>query len=139
MWKLKLLATWTQTAVICFLNLNIFLKFSQSKKRINKKPLHKSEGVRRRRRHTLPPMAVPSALLGLTSLFGMGRGEPQCNSHLIVVRNHGVCQDFESRGCHQGHRPCNTIILDNIKIAVVTTYKKETVTVGLWVISITRL
>ena len=48
-----------------------------------KKPLHKCEGVRRRRRHTLPPMAVPSALLGLTSLFGMGRGEPQCNSHLI--------------------------------------------------------
>ena len=86
-------------------------------------------------------MAVPSALLGLTSLFGMGRGEPQCNSHLIVVRNLGVGQDFESRGCHWGHRPCNTIILSNIqiKIAVVTTYKKETVTVGLWVISITRL
>ena len=25
--------------------------------------------------------AVPSAQLGLTSLFGMGRGEPQCYSH----------------------------------------------------------
>ncbi len=25
--------------------------------------------------------AVPSALLGLTSLFGMGRGEPQCYNH----------------------------------------------------------
>ena len=26
-------------------------------------------------------IAVPSALLGLTSLFGMGRGEPQCYNH----------------------------------------------------------
>ena len=26
-------------------------------------------------------MAVPSALAGLTSLFGMGRGGPCCNSH----------------------------------------------------------
>ncbi len=25
--------------------------------------------------------AVPSALLGLTSLFEMGRGEPQCYNH----------------------------------------------------------
>ena len=25
--------------------------------------------------------AVPSALLDLTSLFEMGRGEPQCNNH----------------------------------------------------------
>ena len=31
--------------------------------------------------------AVPSAQLGLTSLFGMGRGEPQCYSHpkLVVI------------------------------------------------------
>ena len=27
-------------------------------------------------------MAVPSALVGLTSLFGMGRGEPYCYNHL---------------------------------------------------------
>ena len=27
-------------------------------------------------------MAVPSALIGLTSLFGMGRGEPYCYNHL---------------------------------------------------------
>ena len=32
--------------------------------------------------HTLPPVTVvPSALLGLTSLFGMGRGDPQRNNH----------------------------------------------------------
>ena len=29
-----------------------------------------------------PTDAVPSALTGLTSLFGMGRGEPRCYSHL---------------------------------------------------------
>lgn len=29
--------------------------------------------------------AVPSALLGLTSLFGMGRGEPQCYNHPKLV------------------------------------------------------
>ena len=30
-------------------------------------------------------LAVPSALLGLTSLFGMGRGEPQCYNHPKLV------------------------------------------------------
>ena len=29
--------------------------------------------------------AVPSALTGLTSLFGMGRGGPRCNRHLKRV------------------------------------------------------
>ena len=34
------------------------------------------------RRHTLPlGIAVPSALIGLTSLFGMGRGGPYRYSH----------------------------------------------------------
>ena len=36
----------------------------------------------KRRRHTLPQIAVPSAQAGLTSLFGMGRGEPRRNNHL---------------------------------------------------------
>ena len=35
-----------------------------------------------RRRHTLPQIAVPSAQAGLTTLFGMGRGEPRRNNHL---------------------------------------------------------
>ena len=81
--------------------------------KIKKDPSLSNEGLQGRRRHTLPPMAVPSALLGLTSLFGMERGEPQCNSHLIVVRNLEIGQDNESRECHWGHRPCNTIILRN--------------------------
>ncbi len=29
-----------------------------------------------------PGIPVPSALMSLTSLFGMGRGGPHCNSHL---------------------------------------------------------
>ena len=31
--------------------------------------------------------AVPSAQAGLTTLFGMGRGEPRRNNHLKVVSN----------------------------------------------------
>ena len=38
--------------------------------------------LKERRRHTLPQNAVPSAQAGLTSLFGMGRGEPRRNNHL---------------------------------------------------------
>ena len=40
------------------------------------------EALKERRRHTLPRDAVPSALTGLTSLFGKGRGEPRCYNHL---------------------------------------------------------
>ena len=39
-------------------------------------------GFKERRRITLPPVAVPSALTGLTSLFGMGRGETYRYNHL---------------------------------------------------------
>ena len=39
-------------------------------------------GLKERRRLTLPPVAVPSALTGLTSLFGMGRGETYRYNHL---------------------------------------------------------
>jgi hypothetical protein len=51
-----------------------------------KKPRFVRNGVfKERRRHTLPQIAVPSAQAGLTSLFGMGRGEPRRNNHLKVV------------------------------------------------------
>ncbi len=37
-------------------------------------------------RPTLPPViVVPSALMGLTSLFEMGRGGPQCYSHHKIL------------------------------------------------------
>lgn len=42
----------------------------------------KKEPFEKWQRHTLPPVtAVPSALVGLTSLFGMERGDPHRNSH----------------------------------------------------------
>ena len=40
------------------------------------------------RRPTLPPVtAVPSALRGLTSLFGMGRGGPPRYSHPSLIHS----------------------------------------------------
>ena len=42
--------------------------------------------VKKRQRLTLPGFTlVPSALVGLTALFGMGRGDPHRYSHLKVL------------------------------------------------------
>ena len=38
--------------------------------------------------------AVPSALTGLTSLFGMGRGGPRCNRHLNSL-SPDLCREHE--------------------------------------------
>ena len=39
-----------------------------------------------RQRHTLPGITlVPSALMGLTSLFGMVRGEPHRYNHRKII------------------------------------------------------
>ena len=40
------------------------------------------EDLKERRRSTLPQIAVPLTQADLTSLFGMGRGEPRRNNHL---------------------------------------------------------
>ena len=43
--------------------------------------------VKNRQRLTLPGfILVPSALAGLTALFGMGRGDPRRYSHLKILR-----------------------------------------------------
>ena|GEM_PF-2309000 len=48
----------------------------------NKSPMFSHGAFKNWQRHTLPGVTlVPSALLGLTSLFGMGRGDPQRNNH----------------------------------------------------------
>ena len=48
-------------------------------------------GIKDRQRLTLPDVTpVPSALAGLTALFGMGRGDPRRYSHL---KNVGVGGD----------------------------------------------
>ena len=42
--------------------------------------------IKNRQRLTLPGVIlVPSALAGLTALFGMGRGDPRRYSHLKVL------------------------------------------------------
>ncbi len=47
--------------------------------------------IKDRQRLTLPGVIlVPSALTGLTALFGMGRGDPHRYSHLKVMMEH-VC------------------------------------------------
>ena len=44
---------------------------------------------KKRQRLTLPHItAVPSALVGLTSLFGMGRGDPHRHSHLKALKDY---------------------------------------------------
>ena len=52
-----------------------------------KKPVSiKKRVLKERQRLTLPPItAVPSALIGLTSLFGMGRGETYRYNHLKIL------------------------------------------------------
>ena len=60
--------------------------FHYHRSRKNKKPRFVRNRVfKERRRHTLPQIAVPSAQAGLTSLFGMGRGEPRRNNHLKIL------------------------------------------------------
>ena len=55
----------------------------KSKLLVKKRPTHNCEWVFEEGGDILSHrMAVPSALIGLTSLFGMGRGEPYCYNHL---------------------------------------------------------
>jgi hypothetical protein len=63
---------------------------------LKKRPDHVYEGVlgnKNRQRLTLPGFTlVPSARVDLTSLFGMGRGDPHRYSHLKI------CLDIYVRG-----------------------------------------
>ena len=62
-----------------------------------KRPTHSCERVFEEGGDILShQMAVPSALLGLTSLFGMGRGEPHCYNHLN-------CRSDQSRTGREGY------------------------------------
>ena len=61
----------------------VFYLFDTAKLSPKKRPIHKCEWVFEEGGDILSHrMAVPSALVGLTSLFGMGRGEPYCYNHL---------------------------------------------------------
>ena len=46
-----------------------------------------ADAIKDRQRLTLPGVIlVPSALAGLTALFGMGRGDPRRYSHLKILK-----------------------------------------------------
>ena len=58
---------------------------------------------------TLPPVrAVPSALPGLTTLFGMGRGEHRHYDHHEVFQDHGKSYGLLVMGYE-----CNTLLTNN--------------------------
>ena len=60
-----------------------FMTFSMTLHNIKKKDPYKTARVFEEGGDILShQMAVPSALVDLTSLFGMGRGEPHCYNHL---------------------------------------------------------
>ena len=54
---------------------------------VKKIPVFEGPGFSKdRRRHTLPlGIAVPSAQVGLTILFGKGRSDHHCNSHRKIL------------------------------------------------------
>ena len=78
-------------------------------------------------------MAVPSALVGLTSLFGMGRGEPHCYNHL---KCRSVLTLLNKLTYKKGTNYANRFIRMNF---LFTIYKRKSTTIDLRVISITRL
>ena len=67
------------------IDISFDLVFALEASKIKKPRFVRNRVFKERRRHTLPQIAVPSAQAGLTSLFGMGRGEPRRNNHLKVV------------------------------------------------------
>ena len=83
---LQLILTFTLPFLPPFYFHPFTLSFTEGWGEDKKKPRFVRNRVfKERRRHTLPQIAVPSAQAGLTSLFGMGRGEPRRNNHLKVV------------------------------------------------------
>jgi hypothetical protein len=68
-----------------------------------KKPRFSGRGfvIKDRQRLTLPGfILVPSALVGLTALFGMGRGDPHRYSHLKIFKI--GCPTFTRRSFSEG-------------------------------------
>jgi hypothetical protein len=76
--------------------LAIFIISINQKHVVNKKPRFVRNGVFKKKGDDILShiTAVPSAQAGLTTLFGMGRGEPRRNNHLKVVLQWviGLCQ-----------------------------------------------
>ena len=72
-----------QLLCIIFLEVSTIFLFNYEKKILLKKTLQANlKGLEEGGDILSHQMAVPSALMGLTSLFGMGRGEPHRYNHL---------------------------------------------------------
>ena len=87
-------ASFFEKKISFFSKLSVFQQYHLAYPLIlSKKPfIVNDEGFsKERRRHTLPQIAVPSAQSGLTSLFGMGRGEPRRNNHLKSLVAWATC------------------------------------------------
>ena len=83
-----------------------------------------------------PTNAVPSALTGLTSLFGMVRGEPRRYNHLKFWH-----QALSALALALMHRAQHGKYLNILKQdhELIISLKKNRRTISLWVISTTRL
>jgi hypothetical protein len=87
-WMGRLTNFWFSILNFLFL-VSCFFLYSRIRKMLGKKKafdFSKAFLIKGRQRLTLPGVIqVPSALTGLTSLFGMGRGDPRRYSHLKLV------------------------------------------------------
>ncbi len=68
------------------------LRFKKSLNKKNPQQINVEDSLKKATTYS-PTNVVPSAQIGLTSLFGMVRGEPYRNNHL---KSFGVCSDLTS-------------------------------------------
>lgn len=107
--------------------LRIFILFFSKTKKQKKSSTNKCWGFKKGD-DLLSHNVVPSALMGLTSLFGMVRGEPHRYNHL---KSFGVRRLL--------YLTVYSDILKNNSWKFICTLKKNRRTISLWVISTTRL
>ena len=108
-----------------FIPLDCFF-YLKIKNLVKKRPQHCCWGLEEGSDILSHQMAVPSALMGLTSLFGKGRGEPHRYNHLnfrSVFALHNIVTNWET----------------NKKKNFQKQFERKSPTIGLRVISITRL
>ena len=60
--------------------------------------------------------AVPSALVGLTSLFGMGRGGPHCYRHLKLLNDEYGMLNLEKYSLHSAFIITSILVLTNWRL-----------------------
>ena len=63
--------------------------------------------------------AVPSAQAGLTSLFGMGRGEPRRNNHLKVIAPSNSPNWGRANAC-SWHSSCHSVRIWEVRRGIIS-------------------